>query len=136
MANILVLDDDELIVATIVRLLKKVGHNVIHAGDGEKGLKALALMPFDLLLTDIIMPEKDGIETIIVVRQQNPAIRIIAMSGGGRIGSTAYLNAAGKLGANATLSKPFTGGDLLAAVEAQIGQAQIGRAPIDQPKAG
>lgn len=120
MARILLIDDDELIRITLSRSLTDAGHLVTLAGDGAEGLDKFARAPFDLVITDIIMPEREGIETIIKLRQHKERIAVIAISGGGRQGNLDFLKAAREFGADSTLSKPFTGPELLAAVDAAL----------------
>jgi CheY-like chemotaxis protein len=117
MARILVIDDEELIRETIRMKLEQSGHEVIEAGNGVEGLLALEQHAVDLVVTDIIMPEQEGIETIRRIRDRDPNVGIIAISGGGRTRNFGFLEFAKKLGANCALSKPFTGTQLLALVE-------------------
>ena len=117
MARILVIDDEELIRETIRMKLEQSGHEVIEAGNGVEGLLALEQHAVDLVVTDIIMPEQEGIETIRRIRDRDPHVGIIAISGGGRTRNFGFLEFAKKLGANSALSKPFTGTQLLALVE-------------------
>jgi len=121
MALILLIDDDELVRVTVARFLTDAGHQVTLAGNGADGLDKFGRAPFDLVITDIIMPEQEGIETIIKLRQRKERIPVIAISGGGRQRNLDFLNAAREFGADATLSKPFTGPELLAAVDAALG---------------
>lgn len=112
----LVIDDDDLVRATIVSILESAGYAVIQAEDGQRGLQLFQLHAVDLVVTDILMPTKEGIETIAAIRQQDRAVRIIAISGGGAIGAASVLDAAQHLGADAVLSKPFSKAALLAKV--------------------
>jgi CheY-like chemotaxis protein len=113
----LVIDDDELVRATVTSMLEAAGYEVLQAEDGQQGLKLFQKHPVDLVITDILMPFKEGIETILELRQRNQEVRIIAMTGGGSIGAMPILDAARRLGANAVLSKPFTKADLLETIE-------------------
>jgi DNA-binding NtrC family response regulator len=114
--------DDEQMVRKIVRkMLERSGHDVTEAENGRLGLDQLKTGTFDLVITDIIMPEMEGVETLMSVREQYPSIKVIAMSGGGRTGNIDFLGAAEKLGAGATLHKPFTLGSLAAAIEQTFG---------------
>lgn len=121
MASILLVEDSKMIVATITLLLEKVGHQIVTAYNGNEGVKAAQSDNFDLLLTDIVMPEKDGIQTIIEVRRDKPDLRIIAMSGGSLAGME-QLDHAMKIGANAIMPKPFTADQLFAVVSEQLSQ--------------
>ncbi|MDP6787514.1 MAG: response regulator [Rhodospirillales bacterium] len=117
MARILVIDDEELVRFTLRKYLVSAGHSVVEAKDGLEGLALQKSDPCDLVITDIIMPEKEGLETILALRQDDPDLPIIAISGGGRDGYTDYLEVARPFGANRSLAKPFTQDDLLGAVE-------------------
>lgn len=101
--------------------LRHAGHEPVVAINGLEGMRFAKETPFDLVITDIIMPEKEGIEVIMDLRRQQPGIRIIAMSGGGRLNANDCLKLAQKLGAKATLAKPFSGAELLATVATVLG---------------
>jgi two-component system chemotaxis response regulator CheY len=107
MAQILLVDDDAMVRETIRHILVAEDHDVASAQDGREAVEQFAAGNFDLVVTDIIMPEKDGIEIIKEFRQLRPDIRILAISGGGRIGNTDFLRIAEKLGAYAIIAKPF-----------------------------
>ena len=107
MARILVIDDDPDLGALLDVTLSLVGHEVLVAGDGAKGLAVLDATPVDLVIVDIFMPEKEGIETILDLRARWPTLPIIAMSGGGRSGNRDFLGQALQLGANRAVDKPF-----------------------------
>jgi len=115
--KVLVIDDDILVRRTISRILQHGGYEVTLAEDGAKGVAKFRSERPDLVITDIIMPEQEGIETIIQLLRDNPAARIIAVSGGGRLGSMDFLTVANKLGAAAILRKPFEPAELLGCVE-------------------
>jgi len=108
-----VVEDEELVRITIERLLVMEGHEVVTAANGREALEALGGGPFDLVITDLVMPEKQGIETIIELKAQSPGSRIIAISGEGKSNVSIYLDLARKLGAAATLTKPFGRTELL-----------------------
>jgi DNA-binding response OmpR family regulator len=116
MHNILVIDDDEQIRSLLFRSMAMAGFAAVTAADGREGQRLLKEQPFDLVITDLIMPEKEGMETISFIRKQFPGTRIIAISGGGRIGPETYLPAALELGADRAFAKPFAVDDLVAAV--------------------
>ncbi|MFA5182840.1 MAG: response regulator [Syntrophales bacterium] len=114
MARILLIDDDEQFRMLLRKMLEKAGYNDIEeANDGSMGVKLFRQHPFDLVITDLIMPDKEGIETIIELTGENPQIKIIAMSGGGRVGPQDYLETAKRLGASRTLAKPFNYSELV-----------------------
>ena len=115
--SILVIDDDVQLRAFLCEVLDQEGYQVYQAENGTIGSEMFDAHTPDLVLTDIVMPEKEGMELIMELRHANPALPIIAMSGGNAGFSGSYLAAAGKLGANATLAKPFTASHLLAAIE-------------------
>jgi two-component system chemotaxis response regulator CheY len=107
MARILVIDDEEPIRRLLTRALALEGHEVLEASDGREALRLHRAGPADLVITDILMPEQDGLEVIMTLRREAPGIKIIAMSGGGRFKQTEALHMAEPLGAFATLRKPF-----------------------------
>jgi DNA-binding response OmpR family regulator len=116
MARILVIDDDEIMNEMMVQLLSESGYEAEGARDGSHGMTLLDTKPFDLVITDIVMPEKDGLETILAIRGRSPAVPIIAVSGGGRIGPEQYLQLARGFGAAYVFQKPFDSAPFLAAV--------------------
>lgn len=120
MQNILVIDDDKLMRLALARILISSGYNVIQASDGEEGLQLYRTQDFDLVITDLIMPDKEGIQIIRELRKENSNIRIIAMSAGGRGGATDYLKWARLMGARQCLSKPIKREELLNAVTAVL----------------
>jgi CheY-like chemotaxis protein len=107
MPKILLIDDDPLVRRVISRILKYEGYELLLADDGRRGLELFRSEQPELVITDIIMPGKEGIETIQEIRAISPDAKIIAISGGGRIGNTDYLSIAEKFGAREVLSKPF-----------------------------
>jgi CheY-like chemotaxis protein len=116
--TILVVDDHPIMREVICEMLEDAGHQVRCADDGREALRKLSCARFDLLVTDIVMPEMDGIELIGEVRRHYPEIRIIAMSGGGeRFPTNDGLAIARRLGAGAALNKPFSVDQLLMSVE-------------------
>jgi CheY-like chemotaxis protein len=116
MALVLVVDDDAQLRATLVHILSTARHEVIDVGNGSAGLEMVRSRKPDVVITDIIMPEKEGIEVILHVRKMMPDVKIIAISGGGRIGQHQFLPVAKKLGADIALCKPIRAAELLAAV--------------------
>ncbi len=105
--SVLVVDDDPVLGGLISRGLRGVGYNVAEATDGNKAISALETATYDAVVIDIIMPDREGVETIIEIRARWPKIKIIAMSGGGRMDPDMFLNLAGTFGADALLKKPF-----------------------------
>jgi len=116
MARILVVDDDYVFRAALRVILEAAGYTVLDAADGEAGLRVYREQGADLVLVDLFMPERDGLEVIQALRAMIPQPKTIAMSGGGRIGARDMLTAAAALGAARTLRKPFESRDLLAAI--------------------
>ena len=108
MPKILVVEDDAVIRRMLSGILVKMGHEVAAAGDGVEALRLLGTAPFDVVITDLIMPEMDGLELIRELRKRNSPQKIIAMSGGGRNSAADYLDIAMMLSAGTTLKKPFT----------------------------
>lgn len=117
MATILVIDDDDLVRKTIVFALTAAGHEVLEAANGIEGVELFKSRSVDLTICDIIMPEKEGLDTIMTLRRVNPQAKIIAVSGGGRVGNLDFLPHATKLGAMEALAKPFAPRHLLQLVE-------------------
>ncbi len=117
MKKILVVDDDDLIRDLIYEILEPNGFQVILADNGNKALAILDSEEVDLIITDIIMPDKEGIETIIDIKKKLPKAKIIAMSGGGQLDANSYLNIAKRLGVKATISKPFDPAKLLQTIQ-------------------
>jgi len=117
MARILVIDDDHAVRLTIQVILEREGHEIICATDGDQGLSAFASTSPQLIITDIIMPNKEGLDTIMQIRARDTTTPIIAMSGGGRVGNADFLKMAARLGANEILPKPFERQHLTAAVQ-------------------
>jgi DNA-binding response OmpR family regulator len=114
--RILVIEDDPVVLRTIEIVLLDAGYECITAPDGDAGLQLFRSKPSDLVITDLIMPRKEGIETIVAMRQEQPNAKIIAISGGGRVKNTELLRLAKGLGANEVLAKPFDPEDLVAAI--------------------
>ena len=117
MAQILLIEDDLQLQKMLVLMLQQDGHQVVSAGDGREALKILATVQFELIITDILMPNMDGAETIMELFQQGSQTPIIAMSGGRRsITAEFNLESAKLLGVKVALSKPFSRVDLRAAI--------------------
>ena len=118
MARILLIDDDNE-VRTMLRLtLAHFGHTVIEARNGREGLELFKTVNADLVITDIVMPEKEGLEVLIKLRaKQVPPVKIIAISGGGRQKAADYLRLAKLMGAARVLAKPFSNEVLLAVID-------------------
>ncbi len=116
MARILLADDEDGLRELVALVLEMEAHVVVQAADGEACLAAIADGTFDLVITDLVMPGKGGLETIRALRASYPTLPIIAMSGGGRGSASDVLPAARHGGAVRTLDKPFANDELLAVV--------------------
>ena len=116
MTTILIIDDDRHIRSILRHMLERAGYTVMEASNGHEGVQHVRGALPDLIITDIFMPEKEGLETIRELRRLCPESKILAISGGGRTGALDFLGVAEKLGAQRTLRKPFLRQELLEAV--------------------
>jgi Response regulator containing CheY-like receiver, AAA-type ATPase, and DNA-binding domains len=116
--SILVVDDEAELRDVVSRVLMDAGYRVTTAADGKEAIARIGGEAFDLILTDVIMPEKDGMQVITEARRKQPQVKIVAMSGGGHIPRDQYLRIASGLGAHAVLEKPFTSRELIDTVVA------------------
>ena len=107
MARILIIDDEDQARNMLHQALERAGYEVVIARDGSEGIELFRSAPTDLIITDILMPEKEGLEIIMDLRREFPDVKIIAMSGGGHMGYLNFLEVAKRLGAQRTLQKPF-----------------------------
>lgn len=118
MCRVLVIEDSNVTRMLIASLLKHLGHSVVEAGDGLKAMRAFVPGTIDLVITDIIMPDQEGVETIRQIRQLDEAVPILAMSGSdSQLGAMDYLSMTLAFGANDTLRKPFSLDALVAKLE-------------------
>lgn len=122
--RILIVDDEPTVVLLLKEFLVAEGYDVVTASNGEEALRMSHGRGFDLYIVDLIMPRKDGIETILSLKARFRNKPIIAMSGGWSSGEGNFLPLAGKLGACGTLAKPFRRSDLLNAVRRETGSAK------------
>ncbi len=113
MAKILLVDDDNLVRTSLSYALEDAGHNVVQAVNGDDGLAMLDRDGFDLVVLDILMPEREGIETIREIRKKWSTLPVLAISGGDKTGWSDFLRMASALGANDTMAKPFTANDFV-----------------------
>ncbi len=120
MASILIVDDDGAVRSTVRQLLEALGHEVIEASNGQEALDRVESTPFDLIVMDLVMPVKNGIDAIVELRRRNCETNILAISGGGRHGHLELLPIASLLGANASIAKPFDLTELIIKVEAEL----------------
>lgn len=121
MTQLLIIDDESQIRSMLRQMLEQEGYDVIEASNGEEGIKLYREKPADLVITDILMPVKEGFTTIMELKRDYPEVRIIAISGGRRIGPEEYLKIAKKFGAIRMINKPFNKEELLNAIEDLIG---------------
>lgn len=121
--KVLIVDDDVELLRQLALAFVRTGHSVDCALDGEKGLAQFMAAPPDAVVIDLIMPVREGIETIMTMRAQVPRVKILAISGGLRRGPEIFLNMARRLGADDVLPKPFLPSEAVAAVQ----QLLVGR---------
>jgi len=114
--RILIIDDDESFRKMLRHMLESQGFEVMEACDGEAGIRRQAACPADLIISDIVMPKKEGIETVLIIKEQYPDVKIIVVSGFGWYGNEAEIDMARAMGAR-TLKKPFRHKELLATIE-------------------
>lgn len=120
MPRILVIDDEQLLRSTVVTILTRAGFSVEEASDGQAGIAMFHRNPPDVVITDIFMPNRDGLEIIKELKHSNPRTKIIAMTGGGSLRMMEIASAAKLLGADHVLNKPFESESLLAAINAVL----------------
>lgn len=129
MARILLVDDDPLLLHVLTQILALLGHEVTSAADGRQALARLRCEPFDVILTDVLMPEADGLELIRHAARDHPHLPVIAMSGGSsRVPGAEGLQLARRLGAKAVLAKPFGAPELRETIVAVMDGAADRRA--------
>jgi DNA-binding response OmpR family regulator len=128
LASILVVDDDSALRRLVTTVLERRKFSVAEAADGSRALEMLGKATFDLVITDIVMPEIEGLELVRHVRARHPSAKVMAVSGGGSH-LVSYTELAKELGADEVLAKPFTPAELVAAVERVLSG---GAAPRDE----
>lgn len=136
MKTILIIEDDHHILLMIKRMLEPLGYEIKLASDGMEGMEMFRDFKVDLVITDIIMPEKEGLEIIREMRRERPKLKIIAMSGGGKISADNYLETAKIFGAEIILEKPFTRKQMVSAVQDLLGDSGTGNSHQGKPGAG
>ena len=127
MAAIIIVDDDPTVRAIAVEFLRDGHHAIVEAADGHEALRILQAAPIDLMVLDMLMPRKDGLETLMEARQLHPDVRILAISSGGSMDANYLLAVARTLGADAVLSKPLTAARFRQAVDALLTPASTSR---------
>lgn len=123
MPDLLIIDDEPLIRDSLSTLFEREGRSVAVAANGEEGLRKFTSEGARLVIVDILMPVKEGVETIIELRRLDPDLKIVAISGGGRQSTLDFLDVATKLGADATLAKPFTRASIMQIVDRYLAPA-------------
>jgi CheY-like chemotaxis protein len=118
--RILIIDDEEPVRKVLCRLLEDAGYEVVQAESGQQGIQLCRRAPVDLVITDIVMPDGEGLETIRKLRQSYPSLKIFAMSGAGIAMQLDVLNIAGTFGAVRTFEKPFRMSEILDAVREAV----------------
>jgi len=117
MKKILIIDDEPHILLMLKKMLERIGYEIDLAANGNEGLELFKKIPSSLVITDIIMPEKEGLETIREMKRISPGLKIIAMSGGGKVSADNYLEIAKIFGASKVIEKPFTQQEMVSAVK-------------------
>lgn len=129
MKRILIIDDDPQVRMMLRMTFEDAGFEVSEAADGEAGVRKFQRCPADLVVTDLVMPGKEGIETIVEIRQGFPEAKVVAISGGGKLGPDSYLKIAAECGAARVFSKPIDRAQLIACVRELTSQEQRDRLP-------
>jgi CheY-like chemotaxis protein len=124
MPGVLLVEDDKELREMLKMSLLRNGFTVMEAENGKDAIVHFKPLITDLVVTDLIMPEEDGLKVVIKLRELKPSIKIIAISGGGKVGPGSYLNLAKALGADAIFSKPFSINDLISKIELLLDNEQ------------
>lgn len=130
--RILVVDDDGDVRELVCRMLEQDGYEAVPAEGGRQALERVNLLPPDLVITDVVMPDMDGFEVLLKLRHLAPDVEALVMSGGGRVAPEIYLETARRLGASAVLRKPFTRAEMLDAVHQILGPREIPQPPMQE----
>jgi DNA-binding NtrC family response regulator len=125
--RVLLADDDDDLRHTLGQLLSRAGYQVIEVKDGVQATHTLEETHVDVLVTDLLMPHKEGLETISEAKKSHPGLRIVAISGGGRVRPEGYLGMAKRFGADRTMQKPFTGEELVKVIAELIAQPRAAK---------
>jgi len=126
MPRILLIDDDDLLRGVLAKALTHAGHTVLQAGDGQQGVDVARATEVDLVITDLVMPVKEGVETILLLKRERPQLPVIAISGGVS-NSPLYLDIASRMGARRVLAKPFMPQELIQTIEQVLAEAAAER---------
>ena len=114
--TVLIIEDDPIMLRNLAQWFQQAGCRVMVAHDGVEGMEQFNKLRPDVVVTDIIMPNREGVETLMAIKAQAPDVKVLAISGGGRLGSTDLLAMARSLGADAVMAKPFRSTDIVGAV--------------------
>lgn len=133
MPRILLVDDDTQIRNVFRQILEHAGYEVEIAQDGKAALKCFMDYPADLVITDVVMPEKDGLELVMELRRTSPATKLLVISGGGRLNPFSYLVMAKQLGADAVLAKPISSETLLQTIGTLLDTKQTPKKDSEPP---
>jgi DNA-binding response OmpR family regulator len=125
MPGVLLVEDDKELREMLKVSLKRRNYLVMEAENGKDAISHFKPLITDLVVTDLIMPEEDGLKVVIKLRELKPSLKIIAMSGGGKVGPGSYLNLAKALGADAIFSKPFSLSELVKKIEQLLDNEQL-----------
>jgi len=125
MPGILIVEDDKELREMLKMSLTRHKYSVLEAADGKDAIFHFKPSITDIVVTDLIMPEEDGLKVIMKLRELKPQLKIIAISGGGKAGPGSYLKLAKALGADAVFSKPFSINDLISKVESLLENEQL-----------
>jgi len=125
MPGVLIVEDDKELREMLKMMLKRKNFTVLEAENGKAAITHFKPTLTDVVVTDLIMPEEDGLKVVIKLRELKPSIKIIAISGGGKVGPGSYLNLAKALGADAVYSKPFSLNDLVEKIEQLLESEQL-----------
>ncbi len=125
MPGVLIVEDDKELREMLKMSLLRRNFTVLEAENGKAAITHFKPLLTDLVITDLIMPEEDGLKVVIKLRELKPSIKIIAISGGGKVGPGSYLNLAKALGADAIYSKPFSINDLISKIEQLLENEQL-----------
>jgi CheY-like chemotaxis protein len=125
MPGVLIVEDDKELREMLKLSLLRRGITVLEAENGKDAIVHFKPLLTDLVVTDLIMPEEDGLKVVIKLKELKPSIKIIAISGGGKVGPGSYLNLAKALGADAIYSKPFSVNDLISKIEQLLDNEQL-----------
>ena len=132
MHNILIIDDERDMRDLMRDMLERAGYGVFEAGDGLEGIEVFRRETVSLIITDIFMPEKEGLETIIELKRVKPDLKIIVISGAGTYKGFDYLPIARNLGAHRAFSKPFSPSEIVAAIQELLGDDQVAEGAIPE----